>query len=71
MASDQQFTIPKVLLEGFATQPRIVFKPIPGIWPVDIKLLRNGWLEKMAADKEFARNCDVVIMPKGEIRPGR
>jgi hypothetical protein len=57
------FPIPKVLLEGFATQPRIIVKPIPGIWPVDVKFLKGGFLDKAAADKDFEKNWRVMIVP--------
>jgi hypothetical protein len=58
-------TIPKSFLDVFNKEPRIVLKPFPGLWPVDIGLLKNGLLEKLAADKEFNANFDIMIVPKG------
>jgi hypothetical protein len=60
-----RFVIPKSFLEVFAREPRIVIKPFPGLWPVDIKLLKSGLLEKLVIDKEFNENFEIVIMPRG------
>ncbi len=61
---EERFTIPKVLLESFAKEARIVLKPLPGLWPVDMKLLRSGMLEKLAADKAFQRDFEILIVHK-------
>lgn len=57
-----RFDIPKVLLEAFAENPRLVLKPAPGLWPVDLKIL--PLLERLVRDKEFNANFEIVIMPK-------
>lgn len=57
-----RFNIPKVLLEAFAENPRLVFDPSAGLWPVDLKML--PLLEKLVRDKEFTANFEIVIMPK-------
>jgi hypothetical protein len=59
-----RFTIPKSFLEVFTQEPRLVLKPSPGIWPVDIKLLRSGLLEKLVADKEFNAHFEFIIVPR-------
>ena len=60
-----RFVIPKSFLEVFTREPRFVIKPFPGLWPVDIKLLKSGLLEKLVIDKEFNENFEIVIMPRG------
>jgi hypothetical protein len=60
-----RFTIPKSFLEVFAQEPRFVLKPFPGLWPVDIRLLRSGLLEKLVADEEFNANFEIMIVPRG------
>jgi hypothetical protein len=60
----QHFTIPKSLLKAFGEEQRIVFKPIPGLWPVDIRLLNEGILKNLMTDKEFNERCEVVITPR-------
>jgi hypothetical protein len=62
---DLRFTIPKSFLDVFTKEPRFVLKPYPGLWPVDINLLRTGLLDKLAADKEFTTNFEILIVPKG------
>ncbi len=59
-----RFTIPKPLLEAFAQEARFVFKPLPGIWPVDAKFLKSGLLEKLVADKDFNAKFEIVIAPR-------
>jgi hypothetical protein len=61
----RKFEIPKVFLDAFVKEPRFVLKPYPGFWPVDINLLKSGLMDKLLADKEFAANFEVVIMPRG------
>ena len=67
LRTEMRFTIPPKLLQVFQEQPRVVIKWRPdGMWPVGPEMLRNpGWLEKLAADREFMRDYEVVIMPKG------
>lgn len=62
---EQRLTIPKSFLEVFAREPRIILKPIPGLWPVDISLLRSGLLEKLAADKEFNAGFEIMVVARG------
>jgi hypothetical protein len=57
-----RFKIPKVLLKAFAEQPRIILDPAPGLWPVDLRALPS--LEKLARDKEFKANFEIMIVPK-------
>ncbi len=59
---DTRFTIPPVFLDIFKKEPRIVLKPWPGLWPVDLKVF--PLLEKMIRDEEFNRNFEIVIMPR-------
>lgn len=61
-----RFNLPKVLLDEFVANPRIVMKnPAPGLWPVDIRQLQNvEFIKKLAADRDFAKNFEIVIMPK-------
>lgn len=63
---EMRFTIPPALLEIFAREPRVVIKWRPdGLWPVDPMILREtDFLRKLAADKEFIENFEIVIMPK-------
>ncbi len=58
--ADIQFRIPKVLLDRFEEEPRFILKPYPGILLLDIKNL-----QVLLEDKEWAKNYDVVLMPKG------
>ena len=61
----RHFVIPKGILEVLEEQPRFVIDPAPGFWPIDIAILRRtDLLEKLAADKEFNANYEIVIMPK-------
>jgi hypothetical protein len=62
---EQSVTIPKVFLEAFNSEPRIVLKPFPGLWPIDPGLLKKGLLEKLMADKSFKQKFDIMIVPKG------
>ena len=57
-----RFEIPKILLEGFREHPRIVLKPAPGLWPVDMKVLHL--LEKMMNDKEFYDKYEILVVQK-------
>ncbi len=59
----ESFIIPKVFLDVFVKEPRIVLKPFPGLMPVDIKLLKSGLLEKLIDDKEFNANFKIMIVP--------
>jgi hypothetical protein len=59
-----RLSIPKPVLEILAQEPRIVLKPAPGLWPIDAKLLKSGLLEKLAADREFQEQYEVMIMPR-------
>ncbi len=68
MKGEVRFTIPAVLLEVFAKQPRIVIKMNPaGYWPIDpgILLKNEALLQKLTQDKEFSQNYELVLMPKG------
>ena len=63
--NEARITIPEGLLQVFAQQPRIVIKWRPdGLWPVDPGLLVKVDWKKLAADREFIQNFEVVIMPK-------
>jgi len=66
MGSEMRFKIPKALLEGFSREPYVLLKHHPaGLWPVDIRMLvESGLVEKLAADKEFIENFEIVIMRK-------
>ena len=56
--------IPKRFLKIFLEEPRFVLDPAPGLWPVDIKILKEGLLEKLMTDKEFAAKFEVMVVPK-------
>ena len=64
--TEVRFTIPPQFLELFAQQPRVVIKWRPdGLWPIGPEILRRPeLLQKLAADKEFNRNFEIVIMAK-------
>jgi hypothetical protein len=61
---ERQVTIPKAFLEAFTQEPRIVLPPFPGLWPVDMRLLRSDFLEQMINDEEFNARFQVMIVPK-------
>lgn len=56
--------IPRVLLEEFMKEPRIVLDVAsPGYWPVPLHILKgNEYFEKLFSDPEFAKTHQVVIM---------
>lgn len=62
-----RFTIPRSLLEIFAKEPRVVLKWRPdGLWPIDLAILqKTDLINKLATDKEFNENFEIVIMHKG------
>jgi len=62
-----RFAIPKALLELFVQQPRVVIKWRPdGLWPIGPDMLRKtDLLQKLAQDKEFNEQFEVVVMPRG------
>jgi hypothetical protein len=62
---EQRLSIPKSFLEVFAKEPRFVFKPSPGLWPVDARILKSGVLDKLIADQEFNRDFEIMIVPRG------
>jgi hypothetical protein len=57
-----RFEMPRVLLEAFAEQPRIVLDPAPGLWPVDLRVL--PLLEKLVQDEKFNAKFEILIVPK-------
>ena len=62
-----RYTIPEVLREEFAREPRFVIKLThpAGLWPVDPGLLlETNMLEKWAKNPAFKENFEIVIMPK-------
>jgi hypothetical protein len=60
------FAIPPKILNIFEQEPRVILKPFPGILLIDLKKARQlELLQKLANDKEFASQFDVVLMPKG------
>lgn len=65
--NEVRFTIPKVLHEAFAQEPRVLIKWRPdGIWPIDPGLLRRtDLLDRLIEDREFNENFEIVIMRKG------
>lgn len=65
--TEVRFTIPPRFLELFAQEPRVVIKWRPdGLWPIGPEILRKtDLLQKLAADKEFNKNFEIVIMAKG------
>lgn len=64
--NEVRFIMPKRLMEQFSKEPRVLIKWRPdGLWPVDPYLLRRIDWKKLATDREFNKNFEVVIMPKG------
>ncbi len=64
------YTIPKELRQVFAKEWRVIgpWPPAPGYWPNDPRvLLEGGLLEKLAANREFTKQYQIVIMPKTTI----
>ena len=59
-----RFTVPPSLLEVSKREPRFVLRPIPGLMPVDFALLTPDFIEKLAGDKEFNANFEILIVPK-------
>lgn len=62
-----RLTVPAPLMELFVKTPRIIIKRFPpGLWPIDLGILRNPEvLRKLAENKEFKDQFEIVIMPKG------
>jgi hypothetical protein len=66
-APERHFTIPPELREVFLKDWRVIgpWPPAPGYWPIDIRVLvEGGLLQKLAANKEFTNQFQIVIMPK-------
>jgi hypothetical protein len=64
------YTIPKELREIFMRDWRFIgpWPPAPGYWPIDIRiLLEAGLLEKLAANPEFTKQYQIVIMPRTNV----
>ncbi len=63
---DKRIKLPKAILDQFQTDPRIIIKYNPaGLWPLGPEMLRNAeFMKKVASDKEFQKNFEVVIMQK-------
>jgi hypothetical protein len=58
--------IPPVLKEYFGSNPRVknINRP-DGIWPIPPEFFKNpDMFKKLAADKDFMKNFEVVIMAK-------
>ena len=66
--SATDFMIPKVFLEEFVKEPRIVREEAsPGYWPVPLSILRdNKFFNRLFEDREFASTHRVVIMRMGQ-----
>lgn len=64
--SEIRVQIPKVLLEEFQKNPRILLKNYPaGIYPIDPGILKNtDALKKILTDKEFQQNFELVAVSK-------
>jgi hypothetical protein len=63
----QQFTVPKELLEHFKKEMRVIpgWPPAPGYWPIDARiLLESGLLKSLAANAEFNKQYQIVILPR-------
>ncbi len=67
MAIHKQVIIPKVILEEFMAERRIVLPDeTRGVWPLPPELIKNeAFMKKLAADKEFQDNFEVAIITKG------
>jgi hypothetical protein len=62
------FRIPKVFLEEFVKEPRIVREEAsPGYWPVPLSILQESkFFNRLFEDREFASTHRVVIMRMGQ-----
>ncbi len=59
------FRIPKSLLEEFTRAPIIDLGGAAGYWPIAPALLKRAdFFKKLATDKQFLKEFDVMIVPK-------
>jgi hypothetical protein len=56
--------IPLKLHEAFKKEQRILLDERIGLWPIDARMIKEGFLDKVLDDKEFNAQFDIVIMPK-------
>jgi hypothetical protein len=56
--------LPEKLVKQFERELRIVVDPLPGIWPLEARLIQNGLLNELIMDKEFMQNFDIAIIAK-------
>lgn len=58
--------IPKVMLEEFQRDARIVIKTSPaGLWPIGPEILKNAeFIKRLAEDKEFTKNFEIVVIAR-------
>jgi hypothetical protein len=63
-ANEYSLRIPKKYLEKFNSEVRFRVEPIPGLWPVDMKMIREGLLNELMEDKEFNEQFEIAIIPK-------
>ncbi len=67
MVDQRVFAVPKELKAVFEKEWRVIgpWPPAPGYWPIDPRiLLEGGLLEKLAANPEFQKQFQIVIMPR-------
>jgi hypothetical protein len=67
MAIHKPVVIPKIILEEFMKERRVVLPDeTRGLWPLSIELIKNeAFMKRLAADKEFQDNFEVAIITKG------
>ncbi len=66
VSGEQRFKIPPILMESFANEARVVLDlNTRGLLVIDPGLLtKSDVLRKLAADKDFTANFEVLIVPK-------
>jgi hypothetical protein len=65
-AGEIRVEIPKVLVEEFQKNPRILLRNFPaGLYPIDPSILKNvDALKRILTDKEFLQNFELVAVSK-------
>lgn len=66
IGNEIRMKVPKVFLEEFQKNPRILIKHHPaGIFPIDPGILKKvELLQKLVLDKEFQENFELVAVSK-------
>ena len=63
--SKKNIRIPRVLIQEFMKSPIIDLGGTEGYWPIAANVLRKAdFFKKLAGDRQFKRDFDVMIIPK-------